>query len=268
MTVDEETREQNPAEEPEEEQPEAGAGEEEEAEEPQPEGEEEESAKKPKKSAQKRIRELTAKYRQTEREVKELRQLLNEQRQKGEQTPSQTPPKKPTRDQFEDEDEYIEAVADWKTSQKLQEREQTQQQQQRKQKEQEEQERIGQAVQTINEQGMNEFEDYEDVVFENDALTITDNMVHAISEMDYGHRVAYHLGNNPDRAAKIAEMSPYRQATELGKIERDLTQKPKKKQPKTPPPTEPVKGGGESGESEPSDINDWMKHRRKQVYGR
>jgi len=269
MTTDEETREKDPAEEPEEEQLEAGTGEEEEAEEPQPEGEEEEPAKKPKKSAQKRIRELTAKYRQTEREVQELRRLLNEQQPKGEQQPpSQTPPKKPTRDQFEDEDEYFEALADWKTSQKLQEQEQTQQQRQRQQKEQEEQERINQAVQTINEQGMNEFEDYEDVVFENNALIITDPMVHAISEMDYGHRVAYHLGNNPDRAAKIAEMKPARQAIELGRIEQDLTQKPKKKQPKTPPPTEPVKGGGESGESEPSDVNDWIKWRRQQKYGR
>lgn len=255
----------------EEEQPEAAAGEKEIEEEESSEEQEEEQPKPKKKSAQQRIRELTAKYRQTEREVQELRRLLDQQgeRQQDYQQPAQMP-QKPKREDYDDEDAYFEALADYRAEQKLAEQQKKQEQKTEQQRQQEEQQRVAKAVDQVNQSGISEFEDYEDVVLDNNSLQITDNMVRTIADMDYGHRVAYHLGKNPDKAAELANMSASKQAAELGKLESQLTQNPgKKKKSKAPAPPSSVKGSGETSESgEPSDNDDidtWMRKRWQQV---
>jgi hypothetical protein len=255
----------------EEEQLEVAASEEEDLEEGSSEQEEEEGKKPKRKSAQQRIRELTAKYRQTERELQELRRLLNDrgERQEDYQQLAQMP-QRPKREDYDNEDDYFEALADYKAEQRLAEQQKKQEQKTEQQRQQEEQQRITKAVNQINESGMQEFEDYEDVVLDNNSLQITDNMVRTIADMDYGHRVAYHLGKNPDKAAKLAEMSPSKQAAELGKLESQLTQSPgKKSKSKAPAPPSSVKGSGESSESdEPSDKDDietWMRKRARQA---
>jgi len=96
-------------------------------------------------------------------------------------------------------------------------------------------------------------------VLDNQNLPITDTMVQSIIEMDQGHKVAYHLGHNPDKAAEIAKKSPYRQAIELAKLEENLSaKKTKKKTTTAPPPTQPVKGQGEGTDPEPTDPDEWM----------
>jgi hypothetical protein len=53
----------------------------------------------------------------------------------------------------------------------------------------------------------------------NPSLPITPAMAEAIMDSDHGPEVAYHLGKNPNEAARIARLNPVSQARELGRIE-------------------------------------------------
>lgn len=90
------------------------------------------------------------------------------------------------------------------------------------------------------------------------------------TDLDAGADVIYHLGNNPDEAARIASLSPTKQATELARLEAKLTAPPPpKKLPSAPPPVDAINGrGGKAGvdlndKSVPIDV--WMREREKQV---
>jgi len=166
MTEEEYGEENQPAEKSADEEESADSAAAEEAEEPEGKEEEEEEEedqpkKSGKKSAQQRIRELTAKYRQTERELQELRRLYQQvgSQQYSEADKSQQAPQKPSRDQFDDEDEYFEALADWKAETKFAERDQQQKQETERQQQQRQIQEVQQTVQQINEQGMQEFDD-------------------------------------------------------------------------------------------------------------
>jgi hypothetical protein len=70
--------------------------------------------------------------------------------------------------------------------------------------------------------------DYEDVV-ERDDLQITIPMAHTIMTDDDGPAIAYYLGQNPEQAARIAEISktnPVKAVAELGRIAARLNSKP------------------------------------------
>lgn len=78
-----------------------------------------------------------------------------------------------------------------------------------------------------------------DTVTNNPALPVTPTMANVIFESDVGPEVAYHLGTNPDEAARIAALPEYRQAAELGKLEAKLSQPAPAPAPRTPPPPPP-----------------------------
>jgi hypothetical protein len=80
--------------------------------------------------------------------------------------------------------------------------------------------------------------DYDSVV-NNPALRITPTMAEVIKESDVGPEVAYHLGTNPQEAARIASLPQHRQAAELGKLEVRLSQPKPAPQTRTPPPPPP-----------------------------
>jgi hypothetical protein len=65
-----------------------------------------------------------------------------------------------------------------------------------------------------------------DTVALNPRLPVTPTMAQAIHESDLGPEVLYHLGSNPQEAARIAALSIPRQAAELGRIEAALTKPP------------------------------------------
>jgi hypothetical protein len=83
------------------------------------------------------------------------------------------------------------------------------------------------SVDTIINQGR---EDYGDATFDELSRDVADavgeaNIVPfmvAIAETDAPQRVIEHLASQPDRAKKIAAMSPARRAAELGRIEAQL----------------------------------------------
>jgi hypothetical protein len=84
-----------------------------------------------------------------------------------------------------------------------------------------------------------------DSVVRDPSLPITPLMAEVIRESDLGPQVAYHLGTNRQEAARIASLSPARQAAELGRIEAALTKAPVSS-PKPIPPAPPQTVGGVS----------------------
>lgn len=78
------------------------------------------------------------------------------------------------------------------------------------------------------------YPDYAAVVG-NPSLPITPAMAEAIMDSDCGPEVAYHLGKNPNEAARIANLNPVSQARELGRIEALVSQPRQVKQPASAP---------------------------------
>lgn len=88
------------------------------------------------------------------------------------------------------------------------------------------------------------YTDY-DTVTRNQSVPITKPMAEVIMDLDAGPEIAYHLGKNPQEAARIAALPERHQALELGRLEAKITAP--KSVPKPPPaPVNPV-GGNASG---------------------
>lgn len=80
------------------------------------------------------------------------------------------------------------------------------------------------------------FEDFEEVALSND-IPIADPTVIAIKESDYGADIAYYLGQNPEEAKRIANLSPLGQAKAIGKIEARFEKEAEaEEKPAAPPP--------------------------------
>jgi len=80
-----------------------------------------------------------------------------------------------------------------------------------------------------------------DQVARNPNVPITEVMAEAIYASDVGPEVAYFLGSNIKEAARIAKLSPFMQAKEIGKIEAKLASDPPvKKTSNAPAPISPV----------------------------
>lgn len=151
--------------------------------------------------------------------------------------------RKPQFADYNDIDQFTEALAEWKVDQKLSNYEATQKQKTvehtyvtRKQE-----------FEKANADFAEVLEDVAHVVFNQGAMTF-------ITESDVGPAIAYELGKNPDEAERISRLSAVRQIAELAKIEDKLTQKkPEVKVSKAPAPIKPTTG---KGAVKTLDIND------------
>ena len=83
-----------------------------------------------------------------------------------------------------------------------------------------------------------------DAVALNPEVTITGDMLEALSECDDPAKVMYHLGQNKDLAADIASKTPNQQAVAIAKLDFTVTSKPKKptKITNAPDAIDPVNG--------------------------
>ena len=161
------------------------------------------------KAAQEDARRERERAERLEREKAELEARLN-------------PPKpelgdKPRRDQFNDQDEYIEALSDWHADKKLAEREEAQ----RAAQAQRERDRVAKAWTKNVEATKTEIADY-DAVLEASDVVVSDQVRDAIIESDVGPKLLYHFAKNPDDAERIAKLTVASALRELGKIEAKL----------------------------------------------
>jgi len=111
------------------------------------------------------------------------------------------------------------------------------------------------------------YSDFE-VVAENPSLQVTNEMAAHIQGSEVGTDILYYLGKNPDRAARIAQMTPQSVAMEIGKISGALQagSSPRatggKKVSRAPAPATPTRSRTDAPERDPtkmsqSEYNAW-----------
>lgn len=153
---------------------------------------------------------------------------------------------KPNPDSFDTHAEFVEALTDWKTDQKLAARDQ-------KLEREKFQSTQAKAVQTYVERKeafSEKVSDFEDVLSEVDDIPISPALQEIILSSENGPELAYELAKNRDEYARVCKLPPLAAAREIGKIEsriaaRTSEAKPEnKKITKAPKPLEPVSAGG------------------------
>lgn len=229
-----------------------------EAETPADTAEDVEAPAKPAKGVQKRIDELVRQREEERREKERLLALLEQTLPKPKPEQSSPADGKPTPDQFEDYESYLEALVDWKAEQKVAASEQLRERQSR------EQQRV-MAFQEQASKAREQFPDFDAVVF-NPALPISEPMQAVILDSDQGAALAYYLGQHPADAARIAKLPPLAAARELGRIEAMLAAPQTRKVTNAPDPITPV-GLRETASRDPSkmSLEEWMAWRNTQL---
>ena len=218
-----------------------------------------ESRPKGQDAVQKRIGELTKKWRSTERERDYERQRAEKAEEELEKLKSKIPATaRPKKEDFEDEDQYLEALIDWKADEKLRVAREAAVEKQEKAEDKKAVTEVFQNLDEVMERGREVHEDFDSLVMDKN-LTLTPDMVSAILQTENAAEIFYHLGQNPDVAASIADMTSAKAAVEIGKLDARLGTPPKKEEkkeekkekvvepksgPKAPPPINPVKTDG------------------------
>jgi hypothetical protein len=228
-------------------------------------GETEDKPEKVKKTGiQKRVDQLTWKLREEERQRQELQAKL----QQYEQRPPE-PAKSvefPTLESVDyDEGKFQVAVAKyWETQADtvLNRREQ-------QRAEEAQQRELSEKISEFHAKGAKIADDYEELVTNNQSLPVTEAMRDALIAIDKGPEVLYHLASNPDDIFRIANLSPYAQAVEIGRLEARLSLPRSNKSSSAPPPVKPLTAGGESVSKNPDEMTtkQWLAWREKQLKG-
>lgn len=192
------------------------------------------------------------------------RKLRRELTQAAQEPPAQTLGDPPDPKDFKTPLEYADALAEHKANIKLAEREVQKQQQT--------------AASTYNERAeavREKYTDFDEVV--HDDLPISPFAAQVIMASEIGPELAYHLGKNPDEAARIFKLEPLQQAREIGRIEASLAANPTpvKKASSAPDPIKPVGSRSTNPSYDPTDprsdklsTSDWMELRNRQLMTR
>ncbi len=220
-----------------------------------------------KKGVQGRIDELTRARYEAEREAK----FWRDQAAKGTpgNTSSQDAPAKPVKADFASDDEFFEALADFKAEQKVQ---------QFRQQNQAERAQEADAKQTASQfdlyrarvaESAEAMPDYEQVVGQSD-VPAAPHVLESILDSDIGPQLAYHLAKNPDVAERLNTLSPTQAAREIGRLEAQIAQPkastpPQKRTTQAPPPITPVRGGSGQFTKAPEAMSDseWFASRKR-----
>lgn len=173
-----------------------------------------------------------------------------QQQQKAETQPADTG--RPTQAQFDNVDDYVEAMAEWKLGQRDQQAKQQQQAQQ---------------AQTLAAKTENFYSEAQKIPgFDREAfdeLPLTRHIAEALVESDAPAKLMAHMAANPEEVARIASLSPARQAAEIGKLETKLASAPKVSN--APAPIKPIGTRGSATNSDPSKMSmeEYAEYRKK-----
>ena len=138
---------------------------------------------------------------------------------------------RPTRSQFGSDDDYVEAMTDWKMAQRDNAARQSHAQQQQR--------NISTKTDAIYEQAA-KIPGFDREAF--DELPLTPAIAAALVDSDIPAKLMHYMAANPDEIAKIAGLSPARQAAAIGKLEDKVSAAPKASN--APPPIKPIGSGG------------------------
>lgn len=177
------------------------------------------------------------------------------------QTKANVPAELPPPEEFESTQAYAEALAERRAQELLDQREAAKRQAE-----------VVEAYHEKEEEVRNKYDDFDQVAY-NPNLRITEVMAETIRASEVGPELAYHLGSNPKEAERIARLSPYLQAKEIGRIEAKLSDAPPvKKTSSAPAPIKPVTARAtSSGVTDTTDprsvqnlsVSEWIEAERK-----
>lgn len=174
----------------------------------------------------------------------------------------------PQRDRFESYEAYLEARAEWRADQKVEQRFKAREAEATNQRAAQSQQEAAQRFREHAAKVASEIEDFEDVLAASSA-PLSQAMANAITRSgELGPRIAYHLAKNPDEARRIAALDPAEQAMEIGFLKASVSKEPVKKPSKAPAPIEPVKAGKSGGDDDmpdPSDTKKWLAWRNRDI---
>lgn len=182
---------------------------------------------------------------------------------------------RPVRSAFANDDDYTDAVAEWKARRVLAQREQEQAQA----RAEAEQAEIAQAWSKRQDRVMKDIPDYADVLGKSE-VAIPAHIHQVLLESDQGPQIAYYLALHPEEAKRIAQMKPLAAVKRIASLERDLSDieaeeeqpvKKDKEEPakpqksKAPPPIDAVKSVPASGSSP---MNSYEEYKRRRLAGK
>ena len=244
-------------------------------------------------SPQKRIDQAIWRQREAERRADELAARLEALESvrstsepatppQREMTPQADPDPRPTEDQHERYEDYIEALTEWKTRQTIAadfaSRRQYEQQQTA--------DRVQQTVLTDHAarvaEGKKLYPDWEETVSRED-VPVTAPMEDAILHSPIGAHLMYYLGEHPEIATWVSQQPPGPALIAMGKIEAHLEAafsgsaprapapaKPTVPLSRTPPPIQPVTGGVHVSSRDLASLplHEYMRVRQEQIKAR
>ena len=186
------------------------------------------------------------------RALKAYRETLERFAPKQQEAPQE--PGRPARDQFASDDDWVEAVADWK----LDKRDQAANQQKQVQQHQS----VSAKTETIYAEAQ-KIPGFDREAF--DELPLTAAIASAVIDSEMPAKLMAHMAANPDDVERISKLSPARQAAEIGKLEMTIASAPKVS--KAPPPINPVGGAKGSVSKDPAEMTDkeFAAWRRSQI---
>jgi len=215
--------------------------------------------------------ETAAENDQLRAEVEELKKIVKS----APQTQPVTPANKPKRVDFEDEDEYIEALTDYKISVARGSDKASEDAKAAKTRQQEQAEKVAKAVDAhylravklAEKSGIKE-EAYQSAdlnvrrsindVFPGGGDVITDALISSLGEGS--EKVFYNIGVNPSRRAKLTELlrednSGIKAATFLGELKAQLNA-PSKRESAAPAPADQISGDVTNGNNKARDLRE------------
>ena len=213
------------------------------------------------KGVQKRIDRLTQEKYRLRAELDFLRSQQPQQAQPAQQ--AQQPSQAPKLEQYNSIEEYLDALADHKASQKFDHLAKEREAKESQTRQQQEVAKLHESYTKQTEQARQAYGDFDDVVQDPD-LPISQAMAEAIMRSTNGADVAYYLGKNPDQAARIASLDPFSAAVEIGRIAATVVRPQPRKASSAPPPIQPV-GARATPVTDPAKWSDaeWYAQRNK-----
>lgn len=217
------------------------------------------------KGVQKRIDRLTQEKYRLRAELEFLRSQQPQPQQAQPAQQAQQPSQAPKLEQYNSIEEYLDALADHKASQKFDHLAKEREAKESQTRQQKEVEKLHEGYTKQTEQARKAYEDFDDVVQDPD-LPISQAMAEAIMRSSNGADVAYYLGKNPDQAARIASLDPFSAAVEIGRIAATVVRPQPRKTSNAPPPIQPV-GARATPVTDPDKMSadEWMKWRNGQL---
>ncbi len=215
------------------------------------------------KGVQKRIDRLTQEKYRLRAELDFLRSQQPQQAQPAQQ--AQQTSQAPKLEQYNSIEEYLDALADHKASQKFDHLAKEREAKESQTRQQQEVAKLHESYTKQTEQARQAYGDFDDVVQDPD-LPISQAMAEAIMRSTNGADVAYYLGKNPDQAARIASLDPFSAAVEIGRIAATVVRPQPRKTSNAPPPIQPV-GARATPVTDPDKMSadEWMKWRNGQL---